>query len=59
MNQQLGTEPTMKKVLTIIAILFVLFVIATAPSTAADSVRWVAGAVTSVFKGLLQIFESL
>ena len=49
----------MKKVLTIIAILFVLFVIATAPGTAADSVRWVAGAITAVFNGLLQIFQSL
>ena len=49
----------MKKVLTILAILFVLFVIATAPGTAADSVRWVADAVTAVFNGLLQIFQSL
>jgi hypothetical protein len=58
-HQPLGTEPTMKKILTIIAILFVLFVIATAPGTAADSVRWVAGAITAVFQGLLQIFQSL
>lgn len=49
----------MKKLATILGVLFVLFVVATSPSTAAESVRWVAGAVTAVFDGLLQIFESI
>ncbi|MGA9746036.1 MAG: hypothetical protein WBQ50_01135 [Nocardioides sp.] len=54
-----GTETMMKKVLTILGVLFVLFVIATAPATAADSVRWVAGAISAVFNGLLEIFQGL
>ncbi len=49
----------MKKVLAILGILFVLFVVATSPATATDSVRWVAGAITAVFRGLLEIFQGL
>jgi hypothetical protein len=55
----LGTEQTMKKIAGIIAVIFVLFVIAQSPQTVTALVSWVATTMGDVFNGLLEIFQSL